>query len=930
MATKQLISLVLILAMTVLPVSVNADTYVIPFSDIRQAVNNSNDSPDTVIYDYLAGQIRDELDALGLNVDGGLVFGEIPLDEITETIRTDCDFLRPYEIHTDATTATINIDDSSSLTFGLDSIRSINILANLTGTIETATTAWVRWGQDIIFVGDCVKINTDHGWLGLTLPFQISLDLTLNLNPSYDDDLVAIVVDKHAVLFGQAQFNGGNLQHDFGTGSLTDLVISAFEDELLQELRTNGEQVVADAVAALNYRLDGLDENGVPDPTIVAFNGPTTFVVEESEEDKEFVRDLLQQFGIPDLVISMLDDRGIEILLQLAILEGAEREAYLASLGASVSCDALLGTSEVQLASVPIYAVNGQSCEVADVRGPDAGAYFTDMLCTNELAFSVTDAAEYCRTRFDDQAEALLGNAAAWAADTNQPNDPLPEISSRSWTTVPGTQLDLGVVPLQGNHQPYMKQVNYKTIDVPRGNGTCELEMRVYKSDIIERDLKSLMALHGGTWRHRGFSFLGLEAGVSHLTERGFIVFAPFYRLVGESDGNVECNAVTWREVTEDVESALDWINENGAALGAANGPVSVFGQSAGAHLAAWLAAHRSADVRKALLYYAPTDALEFLSGAVPIGGPYDDFRRFGLDALSRFYGAHDGANELRFERIDFSGLTVTALSVDWSILIPDSVFDISQIDPQNAPLYVARCATATQIDLSAINLSMPPVALTQCMKQDLAEFLIDNSFNHLLGSENVPIHVVHGSADTLVPYQQAINLCGAIDKRVFSTDVVGPLTAYACGAESQVQIIQDADHALELGLCLGSICPAGEFGSVTRGAVATAIENSYLWLLEDRPLVNTIEITRAWWYEAYDKLAVWANSDLGSEADLEMTAHLDGGGTVTWPLIWNTSKNRWQINVHGFIQQYGSPTTVTVNGAEGSDSAQVIYKYKK
>jgi acetyl esterase/lipase len=839
------ISCVFLAFVMVLPVSVSADTYVIPFSDIRQAVDSSGDSPELAIRAYLAGLIRDELDALGFDANGGLVLGEIPLEELSQIIETDCDFYRPYEIHTDATTATISIDDGSSLTVNLDSIRSITLLANLMGTVSMQATGWVRWGQDIPFIGDCVRTNTDHGWLGLTLPFDISLDLALDLDPSYDSDQLAIVVDKHATLTGKAQMNGGNLKHDFGSASPTDLVISVIEHELLQMVQTRGEQAVENAIAGLNNRLDGLDENGVPDPTITAFNSPTTFVVEVSESDAAALRDFLQQSGIPDLLISMLEDRGVEILLQLAILEGAEREAYLAALSASVSCDALLAAYEVPLGSLPIYSLNGQICELADLSGPDAGAYFTDRLCANEIAFEVTGVDDFCPTRFGDQAKTLLGNAAAWGADANQPNDMLPHVASRSWTTIPTTQLDLGVLPLHGNHQPYMKQLNYKTIaDVPRGNGTCELEMRVYKNDITEQDLQPLMALHGGSWRHRGFSFLGLEAGISQLTERGFIVFAPFYRLVGETDGNSECNAVSWREVTDDVESALDWIKDNGTALGAANGPVSVFGQSAGAHLAGWLAAHRSTDVRKALLYYGPTDALGFLSGAAPIGGPYEAFRTSGLHSLSRLYGAHNGSNELHLEQIDFAGLTVDLLSKEWSTLIPGTVFDLSRIDPQAAPLYVARCAAATQTELSAINLSMPPPELTECMKEDLSEFLIDNSFNHLLGAETVPVYVVHGTADTLVPYQQALSLCGAIDSRTIPTDVVDPLTTYACGTASQIQIIQDAEHSLDLGVCLGSICPAGKFDSPTRAAVAKAIDAAYVWLLEGFPVVNTINLS--------------------------------------------------------------------------------------
>ena len=61
-----------------------------------------------------------------------------------------------------------------------------------------------------------------------------------------------MIVDKHAALAGQAQFVGGNLRHDFGPISLTDLVLSVFEDELLATLSTQGLQAAADAITALN------------------------------------------------------------------------------------------------------------------------------------------------------------------------------------------------------------------------------------------------------------------------------------------------------------------------------------------------------------------------------------------------------------------------------------------------------------------------------------------------------------------------------------------------------------------------------------------------------------------------------------------------------------------------------------------------------
>ena len=544
-----------------------------------------------------------------------------------------------------------------------------------------------------------------------------------------------------------------------------------------------------------------------------------------------FLAGLLLEVGTPDLDPLILDPDA-DFLLQLALMDDAEREAYIAAAIAELNCETLLDALAQPLGTTPIYALNGGMCETAAPSGADFGRYFSDPGCTAEVSFRPTDTGQFCTTRFGDQASGLLGNADAWEPEPAQSNDPLPTTPSLPWTTAPGTLLDIGVLPLEGNRQPYLKRLSYRVVsDVSRGNGRCALEMRVYKTDITAQGLKPLLAIHGGTWRYRGFAFFGLEMLISHLTEQGFIVFAPFYRLVGESDGNIECNGADWRALTADVEAALDWVRENGSALGAMGGPVSVFGQSAGAHLAAWLAAHRAEDVRKAMLYYGPMDFLGLLSGAVPAGAPHEDSREFVLASLTRLFGAHSGAAEVQLQRIDFPGMTAATLAADWDILIPGAVFDLSTIDPASPPGYVTRCAESAGIDLTAINLALPPGSLTDCMKRELRDFLLDNSFNALLGDENIPIHAVHGSGDTLVPHLQTVALCGAIDGSVLSPDVIVPLTSYECGADSQAQIIMDAEHILELGVCLGSVCPAGPSGSPTREAVTTAIETSHDWL---------------------------------------------------------------------------------------------------
>lgn len=142
----------------------------------------------------------------------------------------------------------------------------------------------------------------------------------------------------------------------------------------------------------------------------------------------------------------------------------------------------------------------------------------------------------------------------------------------------------------------------------------CQLEMRVYKKDLGASNLKPLLAFHGGSWESRGVSFIGLESQLAHYTEQGFVVFAPFYRLSGQVDGNPECNGAAWTDVVADAEAALDWVKLNAVKFGSDSTFPAVMGQSAGAHLAGWLMTYRSEDVSGGLLLYPPTDFIDLLT----------------------------------------------------------------------------------------------------------------------------------------------------------------------------------------------------------------------------------------------------------------------------------------------------------------------------
>ncbi len=167
----------------------------------------------------------------------------------------------------------------------------------------------------------------------------------------------------------------------------------------------------------------------------------------------------------------------------------------------------------------------------------------------------------------------------------------------------------------------YNRAVNViETYGVPAGIVTkteavnCNLEMRIYKKNYTDTNLKPLLAIHGGSWKYRGFGFYGLESQISHFTDEGYVVFAPFYRLAGESEGNDACNNYEWQDIVSDVEAALSWVKSNGSAYGMnANDKINLLGQSAGGHLAGWLVTNRPNDIAKAILMYTPTDVENYI-----------------------------------------------------------------------------------------------------------------------------------------------------------------------------------------------------------------------------------------------------------------------------------------------------------------------------
>ncbi|MDH4273609.1 MAG: hypothetical protein OEW08_01080, partial [Gammaproteobacteria bacterium] len=111
--------------------------------------------------------------------------------------------------------------------------------------------------------------------------------------------------------------------------------------------------------------------------------------------------------------------------------------------------------------------------------------------------YAATSARQFCEGALVDMKNAL-GNPKLWRGE------------AQHWTLAHGAQLDLGVDSVKSKGAPYVKKFSYKSVATPRGDGVCELEMRVYKKNVADTQLRPLIALHGGNWSLRQAGIAGI------------------------------------------------------------------------------------------------------------------------------------------------------------------------------------------------------------------------------------------------------------------------------------------------------------------------------------------------------------------------------------------------------------------------------------
>lgn len=585
-----------------------------------EVLKKAQQGDDSALKEFLIKQpkVQQSLKNAELNYKNGEIVAEFAIER---TILEDGCLIKA---ELEPTTATLTLRKDTELALKFNKTHSLAVDLNLDGNLKFDYK---------------IKVHS-LGLLFCWKPFSESLSGTINgefvANNTVYADITTRQQNKTIFLDVNSGFKGKLEKWNFDVslkphGLIVkgiDLLLN-LEKKLKKKLNngryTQYDQFVAKQDNKVKTKLDGTHEFALP-------------ILPDVDE-------LRLALKAPPYLSGYLKQHQDEILYYLLVNDKKALNELLTTPATCTAASLLLRDMQHQ----PLYVQQQNQCQPADLLNDvDQSPYFTDPACHTEIAYQPTPLKEFCVETFSGvEPNSRIGNAATWQAAANQPNDVLPQLASTKWTLPYGAALQVSALPLQGKHHPFMKRFRYKTINnitnadgTPRGSGTCMLEMRVYKKDPLARNLKPLLAFHGGSWEWRE-AFVGIESQVSQFTEKNFIVFAPFYRLAGHADGNEECNGFSANTIIQDAEDALDWVKQYGPALGAQpDRRIAVTGQSAGAHLSAWLVVHRPQDISKGLLLYPPSDFLDYWQNAQP-NKPYAQWHG-RLKILENFYNVTD------------------------------------------------------------------------------------------------------------------------------------------------------------------------------------------------------------------------------------------------------------------------------------------------
>ena len=571
-----------------------AATLSVSLGELNDAIEQMDSAPDSV-QQLVLQKISDQLLEADLRLDAGeLLFSDTASDLVSSS---SCN-------RTEVRSLTTNVVLASDTSLSL-SLLSLNDPVSIQLDLNTRIEAFGQAKQIVGFrLGGCQQLATDSFSFAASGDAQFSLRLTLLLNPVLNTVSEQLVLSPELSL--DASLVRSNSRVDVDDSLLRSVLEDLIEDEIddaFNSSRLNTE--VAELEQRLTQRISSELDNGQ-----LVVDLPTP-----NDEQIDALYALLSPQGDFLLSLGYLRTRRLELLAAIILGDDAQI-AELTS--AAAQCQAA-GILQAPLPHKPLYQLADEGgCAAVQLNTSDDSVggnalFYVDPSCQVTADYRHTNTVDYCQTVLDRQ---RLGNA-----------DASPD-QLRSWTLSPGTRFDIGAASVTGLLQPFTQRIAYKRVDTAMGE--CALEMRIhapqpvdtynrsttdgaFTSDSVDQTTpaRALIAFHGGSWQRRSSGALGIEAMASQFVNRGFVVFAPFYRLIGDAEGTQACNNASLDDVLEDASDALTWVLQNARHFGAEGKP-ALFGQSAGGHMAAVLAVERPTEIASAALFYAPTDFSDF------------------------------------------------------------------------------------------------------------------------------------------------------------------------------------------------------------------------------------------------------------------------------------------------------------------------------
>jgi acetyl esterase/lipase len=263
--------------------------------------------------------------------------------------------------------------------------------------------------------------------------------------------------------------------------------------------------------------------------------------------------------------------------------------------------------------------------------------------------------------------------------------------------------------PLPASHAPGSGGVEvYRGVPFADLPGCRPLELDLWRPAGRD-DVPLVVFWHGGGWRAGSRHSLGPmydgDEAFRRVAGSGLAVASVDYRLSGEA---------RWPAQREDVHSALGWLRRRGNELGVDSTRLGVWGESAGAHLAAFAALDDDA-VDVAVLWYCPAD---LLSGSEESRG--DPTSREGLLLGSAVDEAPDRA------RLASPSRHVTTSGADWLLL--HGADDDWVLEASARPLHDALVRAGA----SSRWHTYPEVGHLWLGRPDIAADALDRTISHL------------------------------------------------------------------------------------------------------------------------------------------------------------------------------------------------------